>query len=279
MTKSRQRLQEHVFITIPTMVGVAYFVLWACAPPAALPPPVPMTGSPYAPPPNNGLTQNPPPNTVTGELGVGIVGGAGSLDGFQQLEPEAGAWVWLSAHIDKPRQSTDLGLVVSGHLLDGGGAGAGGGYLRIMKKRPASQLGVEFSGGFLWARVAMPYMKQTSENSWLYLSPGITGSFISDVRLPIGVAIKTGALGVIRLEGGAALRLVDSFSPAFYVGFSGSLRFGKALREQAETSLEPALPNPLVSPTSAPLTAPPCLPCSPTSIPSSNKLLHSSPEL
>ena len=259
MNEARKKLLEHVFITLPTMVGVAYFVLWACAPPAALPPPVPMTGTPTMNPQPAGLTQEKTPRTVTGEIGIG------AMVGVDSLSPEGGGWSWLSAHIDGQSGSVDLGVVASAQFILEGGAAAGGGYLRVMKKRPSNtQFGVELSGGAFWGRIAFPYMTQRTKNSWLYLSPGATVSLASDVQLPVGIAIETGRLGVVRLEGGAALRISDGFFPAAYVAFSGSLRFGRAMRGQKQPNpYQDVLPLAPILPSTLPL----CVPCTNVVVP------------
>jgi hypothetical protein len=254
--RSQKQLLEHLFITLPTMVGVAYFVLWACAPPATLPPPVAAMGGPSVPIiEETELTPTQAPRMVSGELGIGVMGG------IDTENAEGGGWVWLSTRIEGPKKAVDLGLVASGAYMLDAGAFAGGGYLRIMKKRPEShsQLGLELSTGVIWARVAVPYIKQVEENKWIYFSPAITASLVSDLQFPVGVAVRTGRLGVVRFEGGAAFRVADFFTPAIYVAFSGSLNWRqKSERNKTNDFYEP------VPTTSQPASTPtlqPCVPC------------------
>jgi hypothetical protein len=264
MKKLSPKLLEHLLITMPTMIGVAYFVLWACAPPAALPPSAPMASPQGMADPAavaNGIpAPTAAPAMVTGEIGMGLMGGGMVAAPSAEPLPEAGVWTWLSAHMERPGRMTDLGLVASGALLAGEAGGSMGGYLRVMKKLPTSAFGVEVSGGWLWARLAIPYMKKIDDRRWLYFSPALTGSLPSSVELPVGLMLQTGRFGILRVEGGFAFRGGDAVGPAAYAALSGSLRFGRHVPRLPtplnEDSLPVTFPTPGATPTPAPTPTP-----------------------
>jgi hypothetical protein len=269
-------LLEHLLITMPTMFGVAYFVLWACAPPSTFPPPVPPMASP---------TDNPAGSKVSNEFGVGASVGGGKFTDVDFLTgqeitrrgTESGGQAWSNVRIDLEDVAVDLGAVFTlrSPLVPNSGRGSNegaalGGYARLMAKVPRSQFGLELSGGILWARLAMPILFKVHPRLWVYTSPSLTASTFSEVQVPLGVAINLNQWSALYLEGIYINEGVDSL-PAQLITGAASLIVRPALfwrsksppptRELPRTKPAP-LPDTAPSSTSAPASIPGFVPAS-----------------
>ena len=168
---------------ITAISASAWFAFWACAPPASLPPPVPMAADQ--------------------SFEIGAAAETGEL--FKRSDPAFdeqtyGAQAWLQFRTGDP---TEAGIVLA---LSKPGLYAGGGYFRY---RPVHTehftLGAQVEGGFLWASLGMPVAVSPMDNLWFYTEPAVGFNQLGLVQIPVGVSYEFAGHGMVDLEFGSFL--------------------------------------------------------------------------
>ncbi|MCB9761037.1 MAG: hypothetical protein H6739_14455 [Alphaproteobacteria bacterium] len=140
--------------------AIGYFVLWACAPPTAMPPPMP---------------------SAEGHTWSGGVAAIGGVTGFQ--EPALGAHLWGHRRLG---ERVDLGLTAFGGYpyMFGGGA-----YTRVgFVMKPNLYVGGQVSAGYLYAYGSVPISYGITDRIWVYTNPAVGVSFIGLAHIPVGVS-------------------------------------------------------------------------------------------
>ena len=156
-------------LLVPTSWAVAYFVFWACAPAAVMPPPVPnLSGK-------------------TNEWGVAVTAGYPSLNGNTVMPIAPNAQLWYNRAL-----SDKLTLQTVGFLGYSSIAGAGIGLRYMTVQAPRFRLGFEAQAGWLYARLGMPVAVSISpgDKLWLYTDPSLQFAATGVVRIPVGLAIR-----------------------------------------------------------------------------------------
>ena len=160
--------RRSLLVPLVTVVGAAWFALWACAPAATMPIPA-MVGdntNEFA----LGVNETVGSETYLGEFygpGVGVSGQFWYLHRFGNFNFGGGLFAG---------QST----------LVGGGVSFGG-----LFPVGAVEVGFRVSGGWLWADLGVPVTVPLGDHVWLYTEPSV-GLRNRVLRLPIGAGFRLG---------------------------------------------------------------------------------------
>lgn len=149
--------------------AVAWFALWACAPPSVVAPMVPL-------------------NQAKGwDLGFAASAGAGPPVNHRAVSLAAGTQAWAVR---------DLGRVDIGGTLGAMGAqGDVGPHLGVMLRphvieRENVVVGLDLQLGVSWASVGLPVSVRASDRVWVYTDPTLgmryTGAFV----IPVGLSVE-----------------------------------------------------------------------------------------
>lgn len=141
--KLRVPPRRAVAVAIGTL-AVAYFVFWACAPTATLPPPVPFAAD------------------EKGEFSLGVV--AGGPNEIAAVVP--GAQFSYTWHFEP---GVDLGLHAWAGLHGMVGAGINLRWLPNPKRKFA--IGLAGQGGWLYANAGLPMSWRVGKNTWIWTQP------------------------------------------------------------------------------------------------------------
>lgn len=186
-----------------TTLGVAYFVLWACAPPAMMPPPVPLAAPQRS---DVGLAASPQMLVEPGYVSGGLEG-----------------QVWYQ------RQMTnfDLGVVASGGYTGDVPNGSAGIFLRETYDGGGSSpvhIGWYLGLGWLHARVGVPVTVPISADgrSWFYTQPTVGISYRGLVHVPAGITTQVRDNLRVHMETGVHLLGYVDPPTTTYVSFGAS---------------------------------------------------------
>lgn len=154
------------------VLGVAYFVLWACAPATRMPPPVPFDRA--------------------GGHEVGLAGSAGITTGTAALTGDGLFWYHGRVH-----ELISVGAVAFG----GGGSGAprvgGGGFARFrFFQHPRVFFGLQVAGGFAWGSGGLPLAVRVGPSTWVYTHPSVGLRSYGLLAAPLGVSVAVGRMRV-----------------------------------------------------------------------------------
>lgn len=165
---SRTPTRRSLLIPLVSVVGAAWFALWACAPMSTLPVP----GS---------IGENTNEFALTGN-------GTLSTDRYDAYIIAPGYGV--SGQLSYQHRFNNLhlgGAVFAGTSTFVGGGVFFGGLYPVGK----ANLGFQVAAGWMWAEVGMPVTLPLGDTVWLYTEPSI-GYRTRFLRLPIGAGFRLG---------------------------------------------------------------------------------------
>ncbi len=167
-----------------SVVCVAYFALWACAPASTLRPNTPMqAGKTVA----AGVSASAAlPIRRSSSFGRGnavVLCNLGEGDGAACASGQAWSEVKLSERV-----------TAGGTLFAGTTSMIGaGGYLRyLLTSSATTRVSLGVSGGWLWTEVSLPVSWRLSDALWLYTNPSVGFRALNAVRLPVGLSVDLG---------------------------------------------------------------------------------------
>jgi hypothetical protein len=228
---------SQAFSRLLVLFGMAWFILWACAPMMSAPP------SPRI------------PSEYNKELGYGLNAGAGNdyedifeepvhcgseippsevqdcLDQrYSQIwEPVASVQLWQRFQVGARRQN-EVGLLMqAGYptLLSGGV------YYRVnvFNDGPV-QVGHQIEAGGLWVGYSLPVAIPLGERVWLTTQPSIRASAFSIVQVPVGMSLQLGKRSRLDAEvglhaGGQSGPYMPGYPFMMYGGLALAHHFGK----------------------------------------------------
>ncbi len=164
MTASRRSL----LVPLVSLVGVAWFALWACAPMSTMPIPGAI-----------GEQKN------EFALGGNYTGGSGTYLG-EFYGSGTGASGQLSYDHRFGKFNFGGGIFAGQPTLVGGGVFFGG-----LFPVGAVNVGFQVSGGWLWADLGVPVTVPLGDRIWLYTEPSV-GIRSHVLRLPVGAGFRLG---------------------------------------------------------------------------------------
>jgi hypothetical protein len=188
-------------------IAACYFVFWACAPTAVLPPPVPFA------------------EHQAGELSAEV--GVGAADGYfgtENLIPQ----VQLAIMGDRGKDF-DIG----GHLFVGRGGddyipvNAGLGVVFRHLGRPSERFawGIAIQMGWLYGTVGFPVSVKLGRHLWLWTQPGGGLDPWGVVHFPVGMSLETRGGTLLSLQasikGGSEYGWVDEYSVNLGLSITG----------------------------------------------------------
>lgn len=196
-------------LMIPTSWAVAYFVFWACAPAAVMPPPLPnLTG-------------------LNNEAGLVVTGGYPSFNGNTVVPIAPNAQLWYNREL-----SHDLTFQVVGFGGYSSIVGAGIGLRYMPVQSPRFRLGFEAQAGWLYGRLGMPVAISLSpgDKLWFYTDPSVQLAATGVIRIPVGLAVRT-KYATWSVEAGMdtlaipQVTYISMTEPFFYGAFGASVGF------------------------------------------------------
>lgn len=174
----------------PTLLSVAYFAFWACAPAAYLDPPLAKSG----------------PQGVVGAAAVYSNESLPSKEEDSYRPDGFDGQLWFQRRFE--RLGFGLTAAVGQSALI-----SGGGYLRLhLVEEPHFRMATDFQLGGVFVGVALPMVRQINADLEWYVAPWLSMRAGQVLRLPTGLRYWTpGGGAVLSVEaGGAAVR--DDFS-------------------------------------------------------------------
>lgn len=161
----------------------AWFAFWACAPPVALPPPVPFAAD------------------QSFEAGVAGMTGVALYRPDPQYSPRFyGGQGWLQFRLGEPAEA---GVVLAASTTR---YFAGGGFVRVRPLRKEHfTMGFQVEGGWLWGAVGMPVAFSPTPKIWLYTEPEIGFNSLGLLTLPVGTRFLLSEHLMLDLELGTAV--------------------------------------------------------------------------
>jgi len=225
------RIHHHSLFADPaarmlTLLGMAFFVFWACAPMMSAPPSPPMASAEY------------------GEINHG--GNVGILDekGFDPNHPSPmQPMVNYQLAMRRPvggQSGNEFGTLIQ---LGWPSIISGGGYYRMkFVGGEKTYIGGQASLGLFWAGVGLPMAFKVSDKVWLTTHPGIRGSLMHFVHMPLGLSWELGESNRLDTEIGGMLVGRKEGDPlsgyAGYIGVNFSQELGKRRRDKAAASAQ-----------------------------------------
>lgn len=206
---SVRRLGARTLTAAVTLGSVAYFVLFACAPPAAMRPGTPMLSH------------------QRNEFGMSASGGARLDVDSSSSAGTGGGQIWYSSQQER---MLDFGMVAYGGYTDRQYAGGGGlgATIRVrIFERDSFRLAFDMSGGWLWGELGFPVAVRLVNGVWLYSAPsfGAMAGFddILFVRPPVGLSVALGRDWSLLAELSPQIALFDGNGDTGAIWLRGSL--------------------------------------------------------
>ena len=160
-------------------LGIAWFVLWACAPMSSNPPPTPMA------------------EQHSREVGFGANAGTlitvydcdeidENIDGEERVEvaPLANVQGWLRVAVG-PDDQHEAGL--TGQMGMPSALSAGGYFRYTIRNNNRFFVESQFDIGGLWVGTSLPMAVRVSDSFWLTTMPGARLNMASNIELPVGI--------------------------------------------------------------------------------------------
>ena len=181
-------MQDAKNIRLLLLLGLSYFVFWACAPPSMMPP---------------------PENFADGQkLEVGFAG-AGQVNLYEGDYREtfgSGQFWYYKKSMNNPNNSHGIQLNVS--VGDMGGVGGGYFFRHAFRQDRSQYIGFEVGGGWLYLKSAM-LMAWRRERSQIYLAPGLNlDVMFPNIVLPVGMSFALSDRMNLNIEAGVRPALV-----------------------------------------------------------------------
>jgi hypothetical protein len=227
-----QRMNKNRSIAkIITLLGISWFVFWACAPMMSAPPSPPI------------------PDTQVHESGISINGGAmfaeNPLGDLAHPQGYNGGALNLQTHYRRPIVAGgEFGLISSIGLPS---MIAGGAYYRapgysgdIFNIAPQIEL------GFLWTGFRVPMSVKVEDKVWVTTQPALTAGSQSHLMVPLGISRTLGKgfrldseFGVrYELNGEYGFEYLDIGGPWAFMGQVGISYHGKRKQNQLDEDFE-----------------------------------------
>lgn len=209
MTHRRRSL----LIPLVSLVGVAWFALWACAP----------------------MSTMPVPGAIGEQENEFAIGGNYTAGSEAYLGEFLGTGVGASGQLSYQHRFGNLhfggGVFAGQSSLVGGGVFFGG-----LFPVGAANLGFQVSGGWLWAEVGMPVTVPLGDVVWLYTEPSV-GFRARVLRIPVGAGFRLGKHFTLAPEVAAVYSPQYAFDPTlaprvtnpswpYSLAFTGALTAG-----------------------------------------------------
>lgn len=165
------------FAALPKLIGLsaaAWFAAWACAPPTALAPPVPMAADQHR------------------EVG-GTASGSALMHyrwdhGQRSLMVDGGAGVNLWAMWNV--KQFDLGGTLGAEFVSPDLVGHAGFFARYRAmERENLVIAPQLGFGWSYASLALPVAVQARDDLWLYTAPELGFRLAGPVQVPVGVSV------------------------------------------------------------------------------------------
>lgn len=181
----RNQLVRLLWLT-PTVLSVAYFALWACAPDAFLRPPLSPQG----------------PDRALG--GAAVISHSQSISEAPAPGPESG----MGGQFWYQRRWSHVGFGID--LAWGSEGLAVGSYFRVhLVETPRMSLALDLQGGFAYAGIALPVVLRFGRGVEAYTAPGYLLRRDGALRLPVGVLVEADDALTLIAEGGAGIGTID----------------------------------------------------------------------
>ncbi len=181
--------------------GIAWFILWACAPMMTAPPATPMTG---ASPREVGFSAH-------GGGGLDLSSGERMIDERSGPAVLAGSTFWIRKAVGGDKRNQAGGFLHAMMLQEttcrrrycGDGAwGIGGFYRKALSKADSFHSGLQISAGYPFVTLGVPLAWAVRDGWWLTTQPRLGVGFTSMVHLPVGLSVPIGRGGRIDAEFG-----------------------------------------------------------------------------
>jgi hypothetical protein len=170
LTWLRRNFLFRLLVVAPAIVGGAYFALWACAPAATLPSPVPMT----ADRPNElGLSGTAMAGrSLTDSAEAPYLAGTGAIHNYRRLGAAGG-----------------LGFSAFGGQINLVGVGV---VTRLnLHETDRALVAVQPEVGWMYAALALPLAMRVGDDLWVHTAPSIGYRMLRFGELPIGLTYQS----------------------------------------------------------------------------------------
>ena len=193
----KHRILTRFFVAL----GIAWFVLWACAPMSSNPPPTPM------------------PEAAKGELGAGFNGGATVIvdewcEAYVFPLGNVQAWGRFKAGPDK---QDEAGVIAQMGLPSF--VSMGGYYRKTLARTDKAYVGAQFDIGGFWLGTSLPTAYRLTDSLWLTTMPGLRASNASNIELPIGIGWQAKDTVRFDMEIGTHFLFADELYEYDYAGY------------------------------------------------------------
>jgi hypothetical protein len=210
MQRLTRSLAFRALVAVPSILAAAYFVLWACAPPASFPPPVPMAAGQR--------------NEVGAAVSLGAGTGTTLPIGEYTAVQSPGVQLW---YYHQFARRFDLGAV---GFLDYSTLPGLGAMLRYrFVNGQTFTMGGQASIGWMWADVGLPMAWKLNDRVSLYSSPSFGFRAFATARLPVGLSVQLSDRFVLsgEMAGGIGGNsgLLATQDRLFYGALAGAFRF------------------------------------------------------
>jgi hypothetical protein len=216
----------HPGTRIAVLLGMSFFIFWACAPMMSAPPSPPMRSAEF------------------GEINHGVNAGIFDDNGLGKDNPGLPVPM-VNYQFALRRALNGQNTDEFGTLIQVGWPSivSGGGYYR--KKFLGGEntyIGGQASLGLLWAGVGLPMAFKVSDKMWFTTHPAIRGAMFHFVHLPLGLSWELGEYNRLDTEvGGMIMGKKDGDLASGYAGYVGvnfSQQLGKRKRKNAAASTQ-----------------------------------------